>query len=672
MKKKFGLFAISVSLLIIISIFISSCEKQETPVPEPEPEASIIESVSGNAQSAEAGQALTNPIEIVVKDKDGKVFPGAAVNFAVTEGSVSPATAKTDASGKARTTWTLGPSEGTQSLIVTAFKADGKTELSGSPVTFTATATQKKATSIELVSGGDQTADVETALANTIKILVKDQNGDAFAGAAVDFTVTEGSVSSASEITDASGNAFVSWTVGATAGTQALTVSAFKADGTTPLTGSPITVNATCLVKEAASIELVSGGDQSAVANNTLAEYIVFIVKDASGNPFVGTNVNFSITEGNLGATGNSTITNADGLANVSWTVGPTVGTQTLSVTAFKADGTSHLTGSPLVVNATATGAVAERIRIINGENQTGKANTTLINPIVIHANGYGNSIEGQTVYFDVTEGSVSPVSGVTDASGLISTTWTLGPTVGTQTLTVTSFEADGTTHLDNSPLLVNASAEAENATGTVTDIDGNVYQTVKIGDQWWMAENLIVTHFSDGTVIPNVIADADWAALSTTAKAYSWVDNVVNSEYGVLYTRSAALNGAGTSTTNPSGIQGACPTDWHIPSKAEYSVLIATRNTTVLKEAGLDHWLEPNSSNNESGFTALGSGYREVFQGGIFRELKERSYWWATDIYTYTGRGFTFRIGYGGALDLGIDASKYFYNGYSVRCVKD
>ncbi|RLD35332.1 MAG: hypothetical protein DRI73_02690 [Bacteroidetes bacterium] len=669
MKRKNGLFAFGVLLLIGISISISSCEKKDPP--EPDPEASSIQSASGNSQSAEVGQVLANPVEVVVKDQDGKVFPGAAVSFAVTEGSVSPTTAKTDASGKAKTSWTLGTSEGPQTLIVTAFKADGTTKLSGSPITFTATATQKKATSIELVDGEDQTADAGTVLANSIKILVKDQNGDAFAGAAVNFAVTEGSVSSASEITDANGNASVSWTLGSTVGTQALTVTAFKADGTTALTGSPITVNATCLVKEAASIELVSGGDQSAVANNTLAEYIVFIVKDASGNPFVGVKVNFSITEGNLGATGNSTVTDADGLATIRWTMGSTVGTQTLSVTAFKADGTSHLTGSPLVVNATATGAVAERIRILAGDNQTGKANTFLLTPIKIHANGYGNNIEGQTVYFDVTEGSVSPVSGVTDANGLISTIWTLGPTTGTQTLTVTSFEADGTTHLDNSPLLVNATAEAGNETGTVTDVDGNVYQTVKIGEQWWMAENLKVTHLPDGTAITKVTGDTDWAALSTTDNAYCWVNNIDNSEYGVLYTRNAALNGAGSSTTNPSGIQGVCPDGWHMPSEAEWTPLTYL-HTTTLKEPGTEHWLSPSESNNETGFTALGSGYRSFYSGGVFKELNKNTYWWASNIYSVTGKGVAFRIGYYNALDYGLTWSVLFNSGRSVRCVKD
>ncbi len=100
------------------------------------------------------------------------------------------------------------------------------------------------ATSIEIVSGGDQTAIVETALTAPVIVIVKDQNGDAFTGATVKFETTDGSVSAATGTTDANGKAEVTWTLGSTVGNQILTVTALKADGTA-LTGSPITVNAT-------------------------------------------------------------------------------------------------------------------------------------------------------------------------------------------------------------------------------------------------------------------------------------------------------------------------------------------------------------------------------------------------------------------------------------------
>ncbi len=142
---------------------------------------------------------------------------------------------------------------------------------------------------------------------------------------------------------------------------------------------------------------------------------------------------------------------------------------------------------------------------------------------------------------------------------------------------------------------------------------------------------------------------------------------------YQLIYNRLyAALNVATGSTTNPSGIQGVCPTGWHIPSEAEWSVLqTGGRNTTVLKEPGTVHWLPPSESNNESGFTALGAGKRSGFNG-TFVEFKERGYWWLTDIYTYNGRAYSMYIGYFNALDMGTTYANLFNNGHSVRCVKD
>jgi uncharacterized protein (TIGR02145 family) len=110
----------------------------------------------------------------------------------------------------------------------------------------------------------------------------------------------------------------------------------------------------------------------------------------------------------------------------------------------------------------------------------------------------------------------------------------------------------------------------------TVTDFDGNVYNTITIGSQVWMAENLKTTHYSDGTAIPLVTGNSNWDTLTATSKAYCWYnDDVINkATYGALYTWAAAMNGAASVTTNPSGVQGVCPTGWHLPSDAEWTQL--------------------------------------------------------------------------------------------------
>jgi uncharacterized protein (TIGR02145 family) len=154
-----------------------------------------------------------------------------------------------------------------------------------------------------------------------------------------------------------------------------------------------------------------------------------------------------------------------------------------------------------------------------------------------------------------------------------------------------------------------------------VIDIDGNEYQTVQIGDQLWMAENLKTTHYADGSAIPLVEGASAWDALGTDDKAYCWYSNDTASRdtYGGLYTWAAAMNGAGSSSANPSGVQGVCPDGWHLPGDAEWAELINYLGGSniaggKLKEAGTLHWISPNTgATNESGFTTLPGGYRSL-----------------------------------------------------------
>ena len=159
----------------------------------------------------------------------------------------------------------------------------------------------------------------------------------------------------------------------------------------------------------------------------------------------------------------------------------------------------------------------------------------------------------------------------------------------------------------------------------TVTDYDGNVYNTVKIGDQCWMKENLRVTHYADGVEIP-LGTNACWSAYRF------FPDNNPNNVplYGYLYNWEATMRGAEASNTNPSGVQGICPTGWHVPSDAEWSQLInytksvpayqcdGNYNHIAKSLAASDAWLEDTgnctigndqSTNNSTGFSALPAG---------------------------------------------------------------
>jgi len=198
----------------------------------------------------------------------------------------------------------------------------------------------------------------------------------------------------------------------------------------------------------------------------------------------------------------------------------------------------------------------------------------------------------------------------------------------------------------------------------TVTDYDGNIYQTVTIGTQVWMRENLKSLHYSDGTPINEV-----WSYNNSEAEA---------AVYGRIYSWNAAMKGASSSDLIPSGVQGVCPTGWHLPSSSEWRILTDRYGGedlagAQLKEAGTIHWLSPNTgATNESGFTALPGGFHYQPEGG-FGVMGSTGGWWTSYnsgdyIYSlYMGNETTNAIQFGTYMGPG-----YSYNDMSVRCLKD
>jgi uncharacterized protein (TIGR02145 family) len=209
---------------------------------------------------------------------------------------------------------------------------------------------------------------------------------------------------------------------------------------------------------------------------------------------------------------------------------------------------------------------------------------------------------------------------------------------------------------------------------GTVTDIDGNTYRTVKIGNQWWMAENLQVTHYRDGDSIPNVIDSIEWASLLTGAYCNYNNDTALVATYGRLYNWHAIGDSS-----------NIAPAGWHVPSDSEWMQLemylgfnqaqadsIGWRGTNEggkLKEAGTAHWYSPNlGATNESGFAALPAGYRD-YDGRNFRVLNWNSYWWTSSEYASIGAWYRC-LGNSNSNICRYNDTKLF--GFSIRCVKD
>jgi len=209
-----------------------------------------------------------------------------------------------------------------------------------------------------------------------------------------------------------------------------------------------------------------------------------------------------------------------------------------------------------------------------------------------------------------------------------------------------------------------------------LTDYDENEYDTIHIGNQVWMAENLKVTHYADGTPIPFVEDPVEWGELERMDKAFCWYDNSISNgdTYGALYTWAAANNGLSSSTANPSGVQGVCPTGWHLPSDAEWTTLTTFLDGEniaggKMKETDTTYWQSPNAgATNESGFSALPGGVR-YYPAGTFGAIGRTGSWWSATEYADYG-AFARYISYGGvSIQRGGD---YKEMGFSVRCIKD
>jgi uncharacterized protein (TIGR02145 family) len=193
-------------------------------------------------------------------------------------------------------------------------------------------------------------------------------------------------------------------------------------------------------------------------------------------------------------------------------------------------------------------------------------------------------------------------------------------------------------------------------------DADGNIYDTVAIGNQVWLKENLKTTTYIDSTPIPLLTDNDEWS--STRAGAFCWYNNdpkAYKDTYGALYNWYSVETGL------------LCPIGWHVPTNEDWSVLIgylAGQNLagSKMKEEGTVHWNSPNlDANNISGFTALPGGYRG--KTGGFSSINYYCRFWSStegDSTWASNRS----LEYSGS-HVGSDGFNKAF-GFSVRCIKD
>ena len=195
-----------------------------------------------------------------------------------------------------------------------------------------------------------------------------------------------------------------------------------------------------------------------------------------------------------------------------------------------------------------------------------------------------------------------------------------------------------------------------------IYDYDGNGYNTVEIGDQLWMKENLKTTHYNNGDIIPNITNNGDWSSLSTGAYG-DYDNNPSNSEtYGRVYNWYAVDDN-----------RGVCPENFHVPTDEEFTQLsdfLGGSNVAggKMKEAGLEHWNSPNiGATNESSFTAFPGGYR-TSSGNYYDMGNNGDFWSSSEDDTYDG--WYHELNYSNSVVNRFNIDKRY--GFSVRCIQD
>ena len=294
------------------------------------------------------------------------------------------------------------------------------------------------------------------------------------------------------------------------------------------------------------------------------------------------------------------------------------------------------------------------------------------INGNVVYSETFGESSNGVGI-FNLNIGQGSVISGnfsdinwgadsyflkvamdVTGGSNYVDmgTTQLLSVPYSLYTASIYVNYSNDTLYIGNQYVVLSGSGPPPN---TVTDYDGNVYDIIEIGTQFWLKQNLRSLHYADGSTINGVYAYED--------------DESYVSDYGRLYTWNA-LMGIGKSTSVKA--QGACPDGWHVPSKAEGETLQDFLGGHMvaggkLKETGYTFWDEPNSgATNESEFSARGAGLRSY--SGDYNNLKIGYYMWTS---TENGTQAN-NLGLYNNTDNSAFQSHPKTIGYSVRCIKD
>ena len=200
---------------------------------------------------------------------------------------------------------------------------------------------------------------------------------------------------------------------------------------------------------------------------------------------------------------------------------------------------------------------------------------------------------------------------------------------------------------------------------GSMTDQQGNVYKTIVIGSQEWMAENLKTSIYRNGEPIATNLTNAEWEnTINTQIGAWAFYNNdsLYDCPYGKLYNWYAVADS-----------RHVCPMGWHVPTDGEWTILTDYLGVSVaggkMKTTGTQYWLSPNTAaTNESGFSALPGGFRNMNDGGFYIVGSNGDWWSSSENGAYFAWVRNLNYDNGGA-DQDLNNKQH---GFSVRCLRD
>lgn len=411
-------------------------------------------------------------------------------------------------------------------------------------------------------SGGDaQSATVGTAVATAPAVRVTNSTGTGVAGVSVTFAVASGAgtVTGAAQTTDATGVATVGgWTLGQTAGANSLVATVSGS-----VSGSPVTFTATGTAGAATQLSKQAGDAQTGNAGQNVTTAPAVLLRDQFNNPVPNVAVAFVAATGGGSVTAGATTTGTNGVATVgSWRLGNTPGSNTITATATGAG----ISGNPATFAATGVVGPPAAIAKVAGDNQSGAPGAAVaVAPTVRVTDAAGNNVTGAGVTFNVASGGGAVAGGtqVTATDGTAKpTSWTLGATAGTNTVTAAT-TASGVT---GSPLTftatggLNVATYAGTWTGSWTNTTFGSTGTTSIVIAAGGANNQVnLSHSGTGTVLGGTGAPLETRSnVPYTATAFTL--NTTSTTFGNV---TLNVDGAGNIVGSGTQVPNAAISRW-------------------------------------------------------------------------------------------------------------